>query len=285
MNGFLTHFLTTLKLNLRNKQAMIFGYLVPVFFLIAFGSLYKTRPALVREIGQILTISVLGGACFGMPVALVSERERGVWRRYRLMPISPLWLLASTMLARYVIVLTSALLQIGLAMWWYKMPAPENPFMLWVAFSCTAFAFLGLGLIIAAVSNTTGAVQAMGQVVFLPMIIIGGVGVAMRLLPVWAQYVATFLPGRYAVEAMNAGVMVLKEDKDGLQMQRWYFHLGALLVMGIATSLIGAKLFRWESAQRLPRSTYFYVFAGLLLWACVGGAALHWNMARIFVVK
>ena len=37
--------------------------------------------------GELLTVTALGGACFGLPTTMVSERERGVWRRYRLAPV------------------------------------------------------------------------------------------------------------------------------------------------------------------------------------------------------
>jgi hypothetical protein len=65
-----------LKLNLRNKQALILGYFVPILCLFAFAAFYKTKPTLRAEISMILTISTLGGACFGLPTALVpSEPE------------------------------------------------------------------------------------------------------------------------------------------------------------------------------------------------------------------
>jgi ABC-2 type transport system permease protein len=82
MRGLVHHLLLTLRLNLRSKQALVYGYLVPIFFLLAFGSVFRSgSPRLMRQMGQLITISVLGGACFGMPTGLVAERERGVWRR------------------------------------------------------------------------------------------------------------------------------------------------------------------------------------------------------------
>src|SRR5205814_5536299 len=77
------------------------------------------------------------------------------------------------------------------------------PVQLLIAFIFVAFAFLGLGLLIAALADNVPAVQALGQAVFLPMIMIGGVGVPLRVLPNWAQQVAGFFPGRYAVEALQ----------------------------------------------------------------------------------
>ena len=225
----------------------------------------------MNEIAQVLAISTLGGACFGMPVSLVSERERGVWRRYRLAPVSPLVLLISTMLARYVIVLSSALLQIGIAMGYYGMPLPKNPVELFLAFSLVSFAFMGLGLVIAMLAKTAGAVQALGQMIFLPMIIIGGVGVPLGRLPEWARHVAAFLPGRYAVEAMHACVV----KTEGLELVG--FQLIALTVIGAAACLAGWKMFRWEPDQRLPRSAKWWVLLAVGVWALVGLAAEYFK--------
>src|SRR6185436_8867635 len=90
-NGFWHHLLISLKLNFRNPQAIVMGYIVPIFFLLAFGSIFNNKTyRMSDQMGQLLTISILGGACFGLPIAFVSERERGVWRRYKLTPM-PTW--------------------------------------------------------------------------------------------------------------------------------------------------------------------------------------------------
>src|SRR5450432_2833878 len=115
MNGLFHHLAITFKLNFRSKQAIIYGYVVPIFFLIAFGVVFATKPPLRAEMGQLITVTVLGGACFGMPTAMVAERERGVWRRYRLLPTAVGGIILSAMIVRFIIVLSAALLQILLA--------------------------------------------------------------------------------------------------------------------------------------------------------------------------
>lgn len=263
MRGFVQHLLLTLKLNFRSPQALVYGYLVPFFFLIAFGSIFKTDPPLFRELGQLLTITTLGGACFGMPTAMVAERERGVWRRYRLLPAGTLGFIFSTMIARFVLVASAALMQIGLARLIFRTPMPEHPGQLFVAFGFVSFAFLGTGLVIAMIAENVPAVQALGQAIFLPMIIIGGVGVPLRTLPIWAQHVAGFLPGRYAVNALQACV-----NGNGLAGAR--FDLGALLLIGLAALLAGAKLFRWDVGQRLGAGARAWTFVAIVGWAAVG---------------
>jgi len=72
-----------LVLNGRNRQGPIFGYVVPVFCLVAFVAIFSSGQKIEKTIAPLIVISVLGGACFGMPITLVNERDRGVWRRYR----------------------------------------------------------------------------------------------------------------------------------------------------------------------------------------------------------
>jgi ABC-2 type transport system permease protein len=264
VSGLLRHLTLAMRLHARNTMALVYGYLFPLIFLAAFWVLYRYESVpLLRHMGELLTVSVLGGACFGLPTTMVSERERGVWRRYRLTPV-PTWaVVASTAIARYVIVLSAGLLQLAVALA-AGMTAPAHPFDLWVVFTFVAFAFIGLGLVIAALADTVPAVQALGQCIFLPMLIIGGVAVRLESLPEWAQHLSAFFPGRYAVEALQSCV-----NGGGLAATR--FPLLALAVIGGAAMLTGGKLFRWDAQQRFfateGKAWLLPIFAA---WAAIG---------------
>ena len=94
-------FALALRLHFRNRLALLYSYLFPTLFLLAFWVLYRfDQVPLVRHMGALLTVTVLGGACFGLPTTMVSERERGVWRRYRLAPVTAASLVGSTVGAR-----------------------------------------------------------------------------------------------------------------------------------------------------------------------------------------
>jgi ABC-2 type transport system permease protein len=260
------HLGLTLRLNFRARQALVYGYVVPVFFLLAYGSVFHSSvPPLLHEMGQLVTITILGGACFGMPTAMVSERERGVWRRYRLLPGSTAGLIVSAMVARYVIVLLAVVMQLCLAWCLYRTPMPAHPLEALVAYTAVCFAFLGMGLMIAMLAGAVPAVQALGQAIFLPMIMIGGVGVPLRALPGWAQHVAGYLPGRYAVEALDACYL---PDGRGLGGAR--FALGALVVIGTAACVAGGRMFRWDAGQRVRAGAKGWVVMALAAWAAVG---------------
>jgi ABC-2 type transport system permease protein len=264
MRGFLTHLWMSLKLNFRNPMAVVMGYLLPIIFLLVFGAFFNTqRTKMVDQIGPLLTVSILGGACFGLPIAFVSERERGVWRRYKLTPMPTRNFVISLLVARYFLVLTAGIIQLVLARIIYKTPWPLHPIQLWIGFTIATFAFLGIGLIISMAANSTTAVQAWGQAIFMPMLIIGGVAVPLNKLPKWGTHVAAFLPGRYAVHSMDAAVRKVA----GIWPD--WFALLALLMIGAAGFLAGVKLFRWENNQKLGRRAMIWAAVAVAMWVVV----------------
>lgn len=276
MAGLLQHFLISLRMNFRNPQALIMGYLVPLFFLIAFRALYATMPPLQKEFAMAVTISILGGACFGLPVALVSERDRGVWRRYRLVP-APTWaFVVSVMAVRYLLIISSTLLLLAVAMGVFKMPLPARPLELFAACSVSVVSFLGLGLVIAMLANSALAVQYMGQCIFLPMLILGGVAVKIELLPVWAREIALFLPGFYAVRVMNECIL---PKGLGLSGKHALFDLAALTLIGLACCFIAVKLFRWETEQKRSVGAKAWALLALLMWLGVGVVVQYLKLA------
>ncbi|HEY3757491.1 MAG TPA: ABC transporter permease [Opitutaceae bacterium] len=265
MRGFAYHLLLALRLNFKSRQALIYGYLVPVFFLIAFGAIFRTgRPPLLHQMSQLITISILGGACFGLPTALVAERERGLWRRFKLLPGALTPLLSSTLLARALLVGSAAVLQILLAQLLYGTPLPQHPWLFAQGFAAAAFAFLGLGLVVAALADDVPAVQALGQCLFLPLILIGGVGVPLISLPAWAQRLASFFPGRYAVDALQAGY-----SGDG-SPETFRFNLAALAGFGLAAGFVGFWRFRWDPASGPAVRGRAVLAAAVLPWLAFG---------------
>src|SRR5439155_6465847 len=135
---------------------------------------------------------------------------------------------------------------------------------LWLVFTFVSFAFIGLGLVIATLADNVPAVQALGQCIFLPMLIIGGVAVQLASLPLWAQHVSAFFPGRYAVEGLQASV-------TGRGVMGARFSLLALGLIGFAGCFAGAKLFRWDAQQRFAsRGGKAWLAPVFAAWIAVG---------------
>ena len=263
MNALLHIMAASLKLNFRNRMAILYGYLFPLIFLVAFWTIYRNDPVpLALHVGQFLTVTVLGSACFGLPTTIVSERERGVWRRYALVPVGRWVFVVGILLSRSVLLLTAALLQLALA-FAFGLPMPAHPLDLLVSLCVTAAAFLSFGMVIAMLVDNVPAVQALGQCIFLPMLMIGGVAVPLQSLPAWAQHISAFFPGRYAVEAMQLSA-------SGTGLSSAGFDLLALLLIAMAGAIAAAAMFRWDKALA-PRRGWLLLALGT--WLAVGAMA------------
>jgi len=90
------------------------------------------------------------------------------------------------------------------------------------------------------------------------------VGVPLVILPLWAQRVAGFMPGRYAVDVLQRCFT----DPAGLRGAG--FSLLALVVIGAAAGIAGARLFRWDAGRRPGRSALAWTGAALLAWLAIG---------------
>ena len=257
-------FVVSVRLQLRNPAALAYCYAIPLVFLAALWTLYRHEsPPLGRHMGELLTITALSGACFAVPAWLVSERERGIWRHYRLTPAPGAVHVVGMLGASYLLLLSAGALQIAAATV-IGTPIPSHLFQLWIAFTVTSAAFLGIGLLITMIGDTVPAAQALGQAVFLPMLIMGGVAVPLQSLPAWVQGIAAALPGRYAVEAIDGALA-------GSGLARLAADVAALAIMTAASGLASIAIFRWEAGQRIGlRRTLASVGLALASWIAVG---------------
>ena len=268
IRGLFAHLLLSLRLQSRQPQALVFGFAVPLLFLVGFASVFGRNGAeLTASLGKVLTITILGSACFGLPIGLVAERERGVWRRYRITPAGAGRILVSTVLARLVLLLLAGLLVVSVAIGAYDMPWPSRPGELLIAYLAACVAFLGIGLAIATLADTVPAVQALGQCLFLPMLMVGGIAIPLRMLPSWAQTISPFMPGRHAVDAANAALA-----SNTSLASAWPSLIGLVLI-GVAGAAAALATPRWDE-QRLTRAAQVrtiavtlagWLLAGLLL--------------------
>jgi hypothetical protein len=92
------------------------------------------------------------------------------------------------------------------------------------------------------------------------MLMIGGVAVQLESLPAWAQHIAAFFPGRYAVD-------VLQASATGTGLSRVGFDFLALGLIGLAGSIAAAGMFRWDRSFA-PNKAWVAVALGM--WLVVG---------------
>ncbi len=231
-----------LKLTLRDRQALFWTYVFPLLFLFLFCTIFgRGNPKAVAGLmAGLLCISAMAGGFFGLSIDLVTSRERGILRRYKLSPIHPLLLISGRLAANFLIALSTLLMQIGVAIVVYQMPIAGSFVAMMVMLSIGALAFLALGLLIASVAQSVKVALLLANLLFFPLMFLGGAAIPKFMLPPAILKISRLMPSNYMVEGLGR-IMV-----DGKSLSDSGPQLMVLAATFVAASFVAAKLFRWE---------------------------------------
>jgi ABC-2 type transport system permease protein len=251
-----------LKLIMRDRQALFWSYVFPLFFLFLFSSVFARGQAegVAMLMPGLLCISVMAGAFFGLSVGLVTARERGILRRYRLAPVKPWMIISSELISGLAVILSSLALQMLVARLVYGFQIKGSLAALAVMLLVGALAFSGLGFIIASVANNAKVAQMMGNIIFFPLMFLGGAAIPRQFLPPSIQKLSELLPSTYMVRGLSRIVT------EGVGLSGNLVNLAVLAATFVLALLIASKLFRWESSEPLGAAKKAWAAAVILIF-------------------
>lgn len=246
-------------LAMRNRTFFFFSLMMPMLFLIALVIFVGRHGGFISEyaLGDLLTLTVMG-SFWGLSVQLVTFREQGILRRFRLAPIGAGPLLASSILSNYVMTLPTLFVEILVCRWVLHIQNWGNPWAIFLLITFGSAAFSAFGLIIASVTNTMQETQLINQLIWLGFLFLSGATVPLSLMPMWIRRAALFMPATY----LAAGLQTSTTNTVN------FFDLATDL-LGLAVSLwvafeISRRLFRWEPEAKVPGRAKLWVIAAMI---------------------
>jgi imidazolonepropionase-like amidohydrolase/ABC-type multidrug transport system permease subunit len=266
MNAYLAYIRTNLRLTMRDRTVIFFNYLFPLIFFFIFGQMMKADRggAAFEVVTMVLTIGVLGSGFFGAGIRAVMDREQNILRRFKVAPITPGPILASSLVTGVVHYIPVALGIVILGHLLYKMPWPERPFSLMIFILAGVLAFRSVGMIIASVANSMAESQIIIQLLYFPMLFLSGATLPIGLLPEWVQVLSQYLPSTH----LFAGLETILVRKEGLLEHATGF--AALLLTSVVCLFIANKLFRWEKEERIAPASKLWILGVLTPFVLLG---------------
>lgn len=241
----------------RSKTALFWNLVFPLVWLFLFGFLFFRGNAALAMPG-LFTITIVSASFFGVSYTMVSEREAGILRRYRVTPVKPLTVVLANGIRALVMMTLSVGVQALVGWLVFRYPV-EGSLMLLTAFMIFgAAAFVPLGLIVGSVAQDMRTAPAISNALFFPLVFGSGAAYPLSMMPDWLQGIARLIPSSYLVEILQ-GVML-----RGLGLLDL---LGPLMVLGAtmgAGAWVNAYIFRWESDEPVDRRRLLLGIAGLL---------------------
>lgn len=228
------------KMLLRNGEQLLLTVVIPTLLLVLFSSVDIVDTGAGRAVDfltpGVLALAVMSTAFTGQAIATGFERRYGVLKRLAASPL-PRW---GLMTAKTVSVLVTEVLQIVLltviafALGW----SPHgNPFAVLLLLVLGTAAFSGLGLLMAGTLRAEATLAA-ANLVFLLLLVGGGVVVPLEKFPAGAQEVLGLLP----ISALSGGLRDVLQHGAGMP----WGDLGVLAVWAVAGLAAAGKFFRWE---------------------------------------
>jgi ABC-2 type transport system permease protein len=250
----LTNFATLtrmrIQLTLRNKMFLFFSVIMPFgFFFLYAGVFARGIPRVVQYfLGPVIALTVMG-SFWGLSAALVTFREQGILRRFHVTPVTPSDMLASSVVANFVLTLPTVLLEFLFAGSIFHVTHFGNLVSAFLLIALGTVSFASMGLVVASVTNTMQETQVINQLIWFPLIFLSGATVPLANLPQVVKRVGLFLPATYLVTGLQSAIY--------LDFAPWSLDvllaLGSLAVWAALTFFLSAQLFRWEPESKIPR--------------------------------
>ncbi len=228
------------RMLLRNGEQLLLTVVIPTLLLVLFSAVDIVDTGAGKAVDflapGVLALAVLSTAFTGQAIATGFERRYGVLKRLAASPL-PRW---GLMAAKTCSVLVTEVLQIVLltviafALGW----SPRgNPLAVVLLLVLGTAAFSGLGLLMAGTLKAEATLAA-ANLVFLLLLVGGGVIVPLEKFPEAAQSVLGLLP----ISALSDGLREVLQHGAGVP----WADLGVLAAWAVLGLGAAARFFRWE---------------------------------------
>jgi ABC-2 type transport system permease protein len=216
-------------------------------------------------LGPVVALTVMG-SFWGLSAALVMFREQGILRRFHVTPVTASDMLASSVVANYVLMFPTVLLEFVFARSIFHVTNFGNLLATFILISIGTVSFASLGLVVASVTNTMQETQVINQLLWLPLIFLSGATFPLAFLPKVVQKVSLFLPATYLVQGLGHAIF----ESAPIWDHNVLISLGSLVCWAILTFFLSAQLFRWEPEVKVRRSAKLLVLATAIPFLLLG---------------
>lgn len=180
-------------------------------------------------------------AAVDLGIVILTERQRGLWRRLRSAPISRRLLLAGKGASATLIALFSLLVSFAFAMIVFGVRIHGSVAGFLLVALASAIMAATFGILIAAIGRTPQAVRGVSMLAVLVMLMLGGAWIPSFLFPAWLQQLTYAVPTRWAIDGLEAMTW------RGLDFGAALTSSAVLLGFAALFSAIALSRFRWEN--------------------------------------
>jgi len=254
-----------MRLAMRNRAFLFFSLIMPLAFLFGYAGLFRRfgPEAVPYLLSMVLALTVMG-SFWGLSVQLVTFREQGILRRFRVTPVGASAMLASSLISNYFLTLPTIAIEFYISRSVFHMAGGGNLVSVFILVTIGTVTFASLGLIVASVTNTMQETQIINQIIWFVFLFISGATIPFPMLPAMVQKISLFLPATYLVSGLQRAMI------DHTNLNSLGSYLASLVGCALIAFIVSAQLFRWEPETKAPRQAKLWVAAAVVPFLLLG---------------
>ena len=234
-----------MKLSLRDMNMPIFAVGMPLAMLAVYGLLFGHSPAfegapytaLEQGFGALCAISMCAGGLMGLPMVVSDYRERRILKRFRVTPVSPVFVLGVELAMYVVYCLVSLATLAAVALSCGVRLRGSLPGFLG-SWALTMLSTLSVGLLVGGVAKDARQAGVIATVLYFPALLFSGTTLPIERMPALMQRLVSLFP-------LTQGIELMKRTFLGLESAA---ALPAAVMAGVTLvcTAVAVRFFRWE---------------------------------------
>ena len=188
----------------------------------------------------LLGMNIMGSSIWGLGYAIVDARRKKLLKRLVATPMSRVEYLLSYLVSRMGLLVAEVVVLLGFAVVFFGVPVRGSIVQLALTILLSAFAFGGIGLLIAARARTIEGASGLMNLGMMPMWVLSGVFFSSENFPRAVQPFIQALPLTATNDALRATML------RGAGWGAVAPELALLLGWAVVTLWLALKWFRWQ---------------------------------------
>ncbi|QVK18605.1 ABC transporter permease [Mycoplasmatota bacterium] len=249
MKNFLKHLKIDYKISIRDRTLFLMSYLFPLTFFFFMGLVMTSVNPSYKAIlfPSMLMFSILTSTVLIVPNVIVSNRETGIYRSFKIYGIQKRSIIALTIISNLINILIVSLV-IGFASAFVFKVSMPNGLKEWglllVSVFLVWFSSITIAILLGNVVKNSKHTVMYTQLIFLPSILLGGVMIEVKTLPTIMQSIAMIFPTTHAMNMISV----------------WSYHqettiqaivsMIILIILGLLFLVLDFVLFRYDHKNK-----------------------------------
>jgi ABC-2 type transport system permease protein len=257
MKAVLNHLEFEFKSVVRDKSLLLMNYLFPLAF---YFMMALIMPSINKNFNKtmiqgMIVFTIMVSTLLGMPNPMVSFREKGIYRSYKIYGVDLKAILFIPVITTAIHITIVSLIIIITSVTIFHSTMPQNYLGFVISYFIILFSFLGLGTLLGVCSPNSRVTVLLAQLIFLPSMMLGGIMMPTEILSKNIQRISNVFPSTHSMNLFNTMAFNNKTFNNST---------GSILTLicgGVLAFIFATYLFTWDTTYEKVNKKFFGILA------------------------